>query len=66
MEKRIYLSGILHNVWDIPVKCTKVNISMEADNGILPSRRFQIDWDNPEETIKVKDQMKVEKGVNQR
>lgn len=37
---------------------------MEPQTRIYPIRCFQIDWDNPEDNIKVKDDMKVGGGID--
>lgn len=63
-EKGFYSSEHLHTVWDNLGNSTKANFSMGAEKEINPSRRLQMGWDNPEETIKLKDDMKRGKGIN--
>lgn len=63
-ENGFYPSERLHNISDNPGKSTKTNISMEADKGINPSGSHQIDWDTARDTIKLKDGMKVRRGID--
>lgn len=37
---------------------------MKVEKGMYPSGRLQKDWDNPGDTIKVKEDMKVGHGID--
>lgn len=41
-----------------------VNMRLEAEEGIKPSRRFQIDSNDPEDTITGKDDMELGKEID--
>lgn len=63
-ESGIHPSRPLHNARDNSKKYTKKNISMEAEKGNHQSGSLWVDWDNPEDSIKMKDDMKLAKGID--
>lgn len=64
IKKRNYPIGSLHEVWDRPGKSTKSNFSVKAVKTIHNRENHHIDRDNPEDTIKMKEDMKVRKEID--
>lgn len=63
-EKRIYVCGRFHNFCNNPENTAKANDSMATKKCINHSRSLQIYWDNLDDTIKVKENMKVGKRID--
>lgn len=63
-ERSIYPSGCSRIGWDDSRTVTKESASMEARNGAYPCRRLQYAWEITGDTGRVKDEMKVQKGID--